>query len=165
MMKATLQTAILLFFAITLIAAAPCTAWASCAEGDLGVAIGTNDLFKDFKWTFSLINLTSSNVKIGPKGSTESEDHTLGSNFPYNTVYPPGNSSNSKSTGGASTTPSINLTTWKSNSHNKMFPDHCTSTVPFEIYAVNRQCAEERKGYLAAALWADLLEIQHESQQ
>ena len=132
-MKATFRSAFLLFFVLTLVATASGTAWAGCSEGNIGVAIGTNDLFQDFKWTFSLINLTSSNIKTGAKGSTEPDDHTLGSNFPYNTVYPPGNSTNSKSKGVTSTTTTLNLTTWKSNSHNKMFPDHCTATVPIEI--------------------------------
>ena len=135
MMKATLRTAVLLFFAITLVAAAPATAWADCTQFPPGILIGTDSGSNDsFTWTFSLINLTSGNVKIGAKGSTDSQsDNYLGSGFPYSTAYPPGNSSNSKSTGGASTSPDINLTTWKSNSHQDMFPDHCSTTVPFEI--------------------------------
>lgn len=121
--------AIFLLFMITFIAAVPVTAWANCPLAN-GVEISNGGASGKWTWTFSLINLTRSNVKIGDKGST---DNYLHGGFPYNTVFPPGNSINSKTKGTPTTTADLNLTTWKSTSEKKMFPDYCSTTVPFEI--------------------------------
>lgn len=128
-MKTTMRTTVVLFFAMIVLAAAPGTVWADNCNTGNGIMLGTNALTQDFAWHFSLINLTGSNIVIGAKNST---DHDLSSNFPYGAVYPPGNSANSKTKGTSGAT-TLNLTTWKSNEKNQMFPDHCTTTVNFEI--------------------------------
>lgn len=127
-MKTTLRTAVLLLL-VMILAAVPCTAWASSMGA--GILLGNDSTVNGHAWTFSLINLTSSNVQIGAKGSTEG--HDFGHNFPYGVIFPPGNSANSKSTGGVSATPTLNLTTWSSNDNSHMFDYGCPTTVSFEI--------------------------------
>ena len=134
-MKTLMRKAIVLFFAASLVAVAPGTVWAGCDTGN-GIMLGTNADMQKFVWHFSLINLTKSNITIASKGS--SGDHTLGSSFPYGKVYPPGNSANSKTQIPAGYTlptqsPYLNITTWKSDEHNDMFPDACTTDVNIEI--------------------------------
>jgi hypothetical protein len=132
-MRMIMRTAVLLFLAITLLAAAPGITLASCPQAN-GIEISKGTESGSFTWTFSLLNLTSSNVRIGDKGTTDSQsDNYLHSGFPYSTVFPPGNSTNSKTKGTPTTAANLNLTTWKSSSEKKMFPDHCSTTVPFEI--------------------------------
>jgi hypothetical protein len=134
-MKIMKRTAVVLFFAVTLLTAAPGMVWASCDTGN-GIMLGTNADLQDFVWHFSLVNLTKSNITIAPKSS--SGNSSLGSGFPYGIAYPPGNSANSKTqipSGYSLPTksPYLNVTTWKSNEHNKMFPDSCTTNVIIEI--------------------------------
>ena len=125
-MKTTLRTAVLLLLAMVLVAI-PCTTWAqSTCSGGSGIVLGNDASAKGHAWSFSLINLTSSNIQIGAKGSTEG--HDFGGNFPYGVIYPPGNSTNSASTGAT-----LNLTTWKSNEDTHMFSQSCPTTVSFEI--------------------------------
>ena len=131
-MNAKLRTIALLFFAIAFVAVAPGAAWASCPQAN-GIELSNDGAVGEWTWTFSLINLTSSNVRIGDKGTTDSQsDNYLHEGFPYSTSFPPGNSTYTLPIE-KSPTANINLTTWKSTSQKKMFPDHCSTTVPFEI--------------------------------
>ena len=130
-MNKNFRTAVLLFFAVVSFAAGSNAAWAcDVKDGGPGICLGTKKIAQDFHWSFSLINLTNSNIKIGT-----APDHGFGGNFPYNTVFPPGNAANSKTSRYNSDVPSptLGLTTWKSAAHNEMFPDHFIQTVPFEI--------------------------------
>ncbi len=138
-MKTKGKIVAILLFACILFTYHPGKALADCAkDGQEGIWLGTIDMFSKYTWTFSLINFTKSNVSIGAKGSTEG--HDLGSDFPYGHVYPPGNSTPKYAypppdplpTGNGDTS-KIGLTTWRSNSHNKMFPDHCQTTVPILV--------------------------------
>ena len=120
-MKTIFRAVVTVVFAMVIVAAGPSTVWADCSAVS-GIWLGHENMDTSTAWTFTLINLTNSNVQIGAKGSTEG--HDLGDNFPYGQVYKPGNAS-------SSTTPA--LTTWQSDDHNKIFPDHCSSTVNFFI--------------------------------
>ncbi|MBP2663700.1 MAG: hypothetical protein H6Q71_1648 [Firmicutes bacterium] len=131
-MRNVIRTVAILFFTIVIAATSPGTVLACDGEGQDGIWLGTVDMMLKYKWTFSVINLTGSTVKIGT-----APDHSLGSNFPYNTTFPPGNSiakyPDSTPPANNGDTSQIGLTTWKSGNHNKMFPDHCQATVPIEI--------------------------------
>ncbi|HWR38542.1 MAG TPA: hypothetical protein VN611_03510 [Patescibacteria group bacterium] len=130
-MKIARRTAALLFFVMTLAVASP-AAWAGCDSTSPGIILDQPGA-GDWTWTFSLINLTGSNVQIGSEAA-EGSDHNLGSEFPYGHVYPPGNSTGTPKTNTTALVPgTLNLTTWKSNSHKDMFPDYCSSTVPVSI--------------------------------
>ena len=133
-MKNKLSTVLLMMFALCIISAGTGTVRACDNMEQKGILLGhTNS--QDFHWTFTLINLTSSNVYIGKKDSTE--QHSFGGNFPYDTTYPPGNSvvkNNGNPIPNNSDTSKIGLTTWESDAHSKMFPDHCVTTLPLEIH-------------------------------
>ena len=133
MKKQLLTWTFFLLIAASMIAVDTVTVQACDNMEQKGIMLGHTDSQK-FVWTFSLINLTQSNISIGTKGSAG--DSTLGSDFPYGTTYPPGNSlvqnnGNPKPNNGD--TSKIGLTTWKSDEHSKMFPDHCRTYVPIMI--------------------------------
>lgn len=131
-MRNVIRIVAILFFTVVIAVTSPGTVLACSNEGQDGIWLGTVDKMLEYQWTFSVINLTGSTVKIGT-----APDHNLGSNFPYNTTFPPANSiakyPNSTPPPNNGDTSQIGLTTWKSGSHNKMFPDHCQATVPIEI--------------------------------
>jgi hypothetical protein len=131
-MKKHVLTSIFLMIAVCVISAGPGTVRACDDMEQKGIMLGHTDS-QEFVWTFSLINLTSSNVYIG----IDNSDHSFGGDFPYGTTYPPGNSvvkNNGNPIANNGDTSKIGLTTWKSDQHNKMFPDHCVTTVPVEIH-------------------------------
>ena len=134
MKKQLLTWTFFLLIAVGMISVGTGTVQACDDMEQKGIMLGHTDSQK-FVWTFSLINLTQSNVYIGAKGSAG--DSTFGGDFPYGTTYPPGNSlvqnnGNPKPNNGD--TSKIGLTTWKSDEHSKMFPDHCRTYVPVEIH-------------------------------
>lgn len=132
-MKTRLRIFAFWIAALSLMAFVPGTAWAKCDQAN-GIELSNDGAMGDWTYTFSLINLTSSNVRIGDKGTTDDQDDNyLHGGFPYGTSFPPGNSTNSKTKGAPTTPASLNLTTWKSNSKKDMFPDHCATNVSFEI--------------------------------
>lgn len=146
-MKNMIRIVAILLFSVAIAAADPVMVRACTTEYIGGIRLGHDNTDGQFKWTFSLINLTNSNVKIGAKGST---DYDLGSSFPYGAVYPPGNST----TNSNKDTSTLGLTTWKSAEHNKMFPDHCTTTVPFEIQDGSSAYNFSLTFYQDTAYWA-----------
>ena len=119
-MKRIKCSVLVLIAAMVFAATVPGIAWADCSSAD-GIWLGHENMDTSTSWTFTLINLTNSNVEVGAKGTT---DHDLGDNFPYSHVYASGNAS-------AATTPSLSM--WQSNDGNKIFPDHCSTTVNFFI--------------------------------
>ena len=126
-MNIMLQTALSLLFAIVVAISGPAVVWADCGnEGVAGINIGIDNNDGDFVWTFSLVNLTSQQITIQPP-----QDNRIGSNFPYyennekNNIYFPGNSDKAQQV--------VGHTTWKSEKHTKMFPDHCRATVTFQF--------------------------------
>ena len=124
-MKILLRTVFLLALLAFFAQVAPAMGYACTSVN--GIYIG-NDTKKDETWTFSLVNLTESNIKIGSQNDQNSSPagHHL-RNFPYGTVFPPGNSSSEE------TTPSLGLTSWKSKAESKWFPETCNLFVPIEI--------------------------------
>lgn len=127
-MKAITRIAAILLIAAFITAAAPERIWAAEDYRNykgvwLGVA--STDKDHDTDWTFSLINLTNSNVYIGAASETPSTSPyaTLSDNFPYNTTFPPGNFKDTK----------VNLTTWKGRNVAHPFPGQYESAVNIHI--------------------------------
>lgn len=123
-MKTMPSVAAALFFVFVAAVAGPGQVWA-CDTAYGGIWLGQDKMdATKTEWSISVINLTNSNLQVGAAGSTDNDI----SGFPYGNVYPPGNTN--KSSPSAST---VNLTTWESKSDNRLFPDHCTSTVNYMI--------------------------------
>ena len=135
-MKNIFRTAALVFAVAVLLAAGSGTVWAknSCGnDGVAGIWLGNTNTGKEVHWSFSLVNLTSKEITITTQD--DSDDRFTGK-FPYiekgdgqstidlNTYYP-GNSDPDKKY--------VGHTTWKSNDHTELFPDHCRQHLIFNI--------------------------------
>ena len=135
-MKNIFRTGALVLAVAVLLAAGSGTVWADNGCGNDGVAgiwLGNTNTGGDVDWSFSLVNLTTKQITIT---STDDSDDFFTGNFPYiksgdsqstidlNTYYP-GNSDPDKKY--------VGHTTWKSNEHKKLFPDHCKQHLVFNI--------------------------------
>ena len=135
-MKYKVRTAALILAFAVLLTAGSGTVWAknTCGnEGVAGIWLGNSNTGGEVTWSFSLINLTTKQITISTQD--DSDDRFTG-NFPYiksgdsqstidrNTYYP-GNSDPDKKY--------VGHTTWKSNQHTELFPDHCRQHLVFNI--------------------------------
>ena len=77
-MKLIKSNVVVLLLAVVFAAAVPGIAWADCSSAD-GIWLGHENMDTSTAWTFTLINLTNSNVEVGAKGTT---DHDLATIFP-----------------------------------------------------------------------------------